>query len=161
VCHTISPVEAWRTMPWSRWLSWRIPLLVGRRGASCARTGTALRVVAQRALVRPPPAGRLEGAVDGRPYEAQWLAWRCPVAACSTTSGMVVQWPGWRRSDGDGCTGPMATEVTAPTGLTSRRRPMGARSSCASSLRGFRRPFLRVRCAGHAGVGGTVSRGGY
>jgi hypothetical protein len=54
---------------------------------------------------------------------------------------------GWRRGDGDGRTGLMATEVTAPTGLTSRRRPVRAQSSCASSLRGFRRPFSRVRCA--------------
>jgi hypothetical protein len=53
----------------------------------------------------------------------------------------------------------MATEVTAPTGLTSRRRPVRARSSRVSSLRGFRRPFSRVWCAGRTGVGGTVPRG--
>jgi hypothetical protein len=52
-----------------------------------------------------------------RPYEAQWLAWWCPVAA--TASGMVMQWPGWRRGGGDGRTGLMVTVVTAPTGLTS------------------------------------------
>jgi hypothetical protein len=73
---------------------------------------------------------------------------------------MVMQWLRRRRGDGDGRTGPMATEVTAPTGLTSRRRPVLARSSRASSLRGFRRPFSRERCAGRMGVGGTVPRGG-
>jgi hypothetical protein len=69
-----------------------------------------------------------------------------------------MQWPGWCRGDGGGRTGPMATEVTAPTGLTSRRRPVRAQSSCASSLRGFRRPFSRVRCC-RTGVGGTVPQG--
>jgi hypothetical protein len=48
---------------------------------------------------------------------------------------------------------------TALAGLTSRRRPVRARSSRASSLRGFRRPFSRVRCAGRMGVGGTVPGG--
>jgi hypothetical protein len=54
---------------------------------------------------------------------------------------MVMQWSGWCRGGEDGRTGLMATEVTAPTGLTSRRRPVRVRSSRASSLRGFRRPF--------------------
>jgi hypothetical protein len=35
-----------------------------------------------------------------------------------------MQWLGWRRGGGDGRTGLMATEATAPTGLTSRRRPV-------------------------------------
>jgi hypothetical protein len=78
----------------------------------------------------------------------------------STALGMVMQWPGWRRDGGDGRTGPMATEVTAPNGLMSRRRPMRAWSSRASSLRGFCCPFSRVRCAGRTGVGGTVPQGG-
>jgi hypothetical protein len=91
-------------------------------------------VVAQRALVRTPPAGRLEGAVDGRSYETQWLAWRCPVATYSTASGMVMQWPGWRCGEGGGRTGLMAMEVTVPTGLTSRCRTVRAQSSYASSL---------------------------
>jgi hypothetical protein len=52
----------------------------------------------------------------------------------------------------------MATEVTAPTGLTSRRRPVRAWSSRVSSLRGFFRPFSRVRCASRTRVGGTVSQ---
>jgi hypothetical protein len=82
-----------------------------------------------------------------RPYKEEWLVWRCPVAACSTASSMVMQWP-------------MATEVTAPTSLTSRRRPMRAQGSRASSLRGFRHPFSRVRCAGRTGEGGIVPRGG-
>jgi hypothetical protein len=74
-------------------------------------------------------------------------------------SGMVMQWPGWRHGGGDGRTGSMAMEVTTPTGLTSWRHPVQAQSSRASSLRGFRRPFLRVRCAGRTGVGGTVPWG--
>jgi hypothetical protein len=54
-------------------------------------------------LVRGPSAWGFEGAVDMRPYKAQCLAWLCPVNACSTASGMVVQWPGWsHRADGDG-----------------------------------------------------------
>jgi hypothetical protein len=61
----------------------------------------------------------------------------------STASGMLVQWPGWRCDGGDGRTGPMATEVTAPTGLTSWRSPVWAWSSRSSSLRGLRRPFSR------------------
>jgi hypothetical protein len=73
---------------------------------------------------------------------------------------MVMQWPEWRRGGGYGRTELMAAEVTAPTGLTSRRRPVWARGSRASSLRGFRHPFSRVRCAGRIGVGGTVPRGG-
>jgi hypothetical protein len=116
--------------------------------------------VALRLLVRGPSAWGFEGAVDMRPYKAQWLAWRCLVAACSTASGMVMQWPEWRRGDRDDRTGPMATEVTAPTGLTLRRRPVRARSSHASSLRGFHRPFSRVRCTGRTGVGSTVPWGG-
>jgi hypothetical protein len=70
-----------------------------------------------------------------------------------------MQWPGWRRDGGDGRTGPMATEVTAPTGLTSRRSPVRAWSSRSSSLRGLRRPFSRVRRVGRTGVGGIVPQG--
>jgi hypothetical protein len=65
----------------------------------------------------------------------------------------------WWCSGQDGRTGPMAMEVTAPTGLTSRRRPARVQSSCALSLRGFRRPFSRARGAGRTGVGGTVPQG--
>jgi hypothetical protein len=69
-----------------------------------------LRVVAQRLAVRPPPAGRLEGAINGGPYEVQWRAWRCPVPVCSNSAGDVVAVPGvalqWRgrphRADNDG-----------------------------------------------------------
>jgi hypothetical protein len=90
-------------VPRSRRLSWRISLLAGRHGVSCASPEAASRGVALRLLVRGPSAWGFEGAVDMSPYEAQWLAWRCPVAACSTASGMVVQWTGWsHRSDGDG-----------------------------------------------------------
>jgi hypothetical protein len=71
-----------------------------------------------------------------------------------------MQWSGWRRGGGDGRTRLMATEVTAPTGRTSRRRSVRVRSSRASPLRGFCRPFSGVRCVGRMGVGGTVPRGG-
>jgi hypothetical protein len=54
---------------------------------------------------------------------------------------MVMQRPGWRCGGGDGRKGLMATKVTAPTGLTSRRRLVRARSS-------------------RTGVGGIVPRGG-
>jgi hypothetical protein len=72
---------------------------------------------------------------------------------------MVMRWPGWRRDGGDGRTGPMATEVTAPTGLTSRRSPVRAWSSRLSPLRGLRRPFSRVRRVSRTGVGDTMPRG--
>jgi hypothetical protein len=46
-CRTISlRVEVWRAAPWSWRSSWRIPLMLRRRGASCARTGAASRVAA-------------------------------------------------------------------------------------------------------------------
>jgi hypothetical protein len=70
-----------------------------------------------------------------------------------------MQWPGWRRDGGDGRTGPMATEVTAPTVLTSWRSLVRAWSSRSSSLRGLRRPFTKVRRVGRTGVGGTVPQG--
>jgi hypothetical protein len=51
-----------------------------------------------------------------RPYKAQWLAWSCPVVACSIASGMVVQWPGWsHRADGDGGDHSHWPDVTAPS----------------------------------------------
>jgi hypothetical protein len=40
--------------------------------------------------VRPPPMGRLEGAVNGGPYEVQWRAWRRPVPVRSNSVGGVV-----------------------------------------------------------------------
>jgi hypothetical protein len=64
-------------------------------------------------LVRPPPAGRLEGAVDERQYEVQWRAWRRPVPVRLNNIGDVVtvlgvalqwslQWQGWpHRVDSD------------------------------------------------------------
>jgi hypothetical protein len=90
-----------------------------------------------------------------------YSSWRggVPSPHASTTSGMAMQWSGWRRDGRDGRTGPMVTEVTAPVGLTSRRRPVRSWSSHESSLRGLYRPFSRVRCAGRTGVGGIVPRG--
>jgi hypothetical protein len=71
---------------------------------------------------------------------------------------MVMQWPGWRRDGRNGRTWLMATEVTAPTGLTPRCSPVRAWSIRSSPLRGLRRPFSRVRRVGRTGVGGTVPR---
>jgi hypothetical protein len=70
-----------------------------------------------------------------------------------------MQWPGWRRDGGDSRTGPMAIEVTAPTGLTSRHSPVRAWCSRSSPLRGLRRPFSRVWRVGRTGVVGAVQRG--
>jgi hypothetical protein len=61
-------------------------------------------------LFRPLPVGRLEGVVDGRPYEAQWRAWRCPVPVHlnsigdgAAVLGVALQWRGWpHRADSDG-----------------------------------------------------------
>jgi hypothetical protein len=75
-----------------------------------------------------------------------------------TALGMVLQCPGWRRDGGDGRTGPMATEVTVPASLTSRRSPGLAWKKCLFPLRGFRCPLSRVRRVSRTKVGGTVSR---
>jgi hypothetical protein len=69
-----------------------------------------------------------------------------------------MQCPGWCWDSGDGRTGPMATEVTGPAGLTSRRSPVRAWSSRPSPLRGLRHPLSRARCISRTGVGGIVSR---
>jgi hypothetical protein len=81
--------------------------------------------------------------------------WRGGVLSphASTASGTMVQWSGWRHDGGDGRIGPTVTEVTAPAGLTSRRRPVRSRSSRASSLpfRGCSAPAVRkwvVQCYG-------------
>jgi hypothetical protein len=68
-----------------------------------------------------------------------------------TTPVMVLQHAGWWHSSGDGCTGPTVTEETHSTGhgVVPRGRGIDVRTLC---------PLLRVRCAGHTGVGGTVSR---
>jgi hypothetical protein len=56
--------------------------------------------VAQRLAVRPPPAGRFEGAINGGPYEVQWRVWRRPVPMLTNSVGDVVAVPGvalqWR-----------------------------------------------------------------
>jgi hypothetical protein len=53
----------------------------------------------QRLAVRPPPAGRLKGGVNRRPYEVQWRAWRRPVPVrvnsvgdVGTVPGVALQW---------------------------------------------------------------------
>jgi hypothetical protein len=61
-------------------------------------------------VVRPPPVGRLEGVVNGGPYEVQWRAWRRPVPVrfdsvgdVVAVLGVVLQWRGWpQRADSDG-----------------------------------------------------------
>jgi hypothetical protein len=70
---------------------------------------------------------------------------------------MALQCQGWRRDGGDGRTGPMVTEETRPTGLTSRHGPEQAWNRRLSPFRGFRRPLTRVRHVGRMRVGGTVS----
>jgi hypothetical protein len=60
--------------------------------------------------VRSPPVGRLEGAVNGDPYEAQCQARRRPIPVLSNSigdvvavPGMALQWRGWpHRADSDG-----------------------------------------------------------
>jgi hypothetical protein len=60
--------------------------------------------------VRSLFADRLEGVVDGGPYEVQRQAWRCPVPARSSSDGVVavvrgvaLQGRGWpHRVDSDG-----------------------------------------------------------
>jgi hypothetical protein len=71
--------------------------------------------------IRPPPAGRFEGAVNGGLYEAQWQEWRRPVPVHSNIVGDVVavpgvalQWRGWpHRADSDGEDRSRRPDVTA------------------------------------------------
>jgi hypothetical protein len=71
--------------------------------------------------VRPPSAGRLEGGVNGRPYEVQWRAWRRPVPVrlnsvgdVATVPSVMLQWRGWpHRADGDGVDRSRWPDVTA------------------------------------------------
>jgi hypothetical protein len=69
-----------------------------------------------------------------------------------------MQCLGWCWDGGDGRTGPMATEVTGPTGPTSRRSPVRAWSSRPSSLQEPRRPLSKARRVGRTEVGGIVPR---
>jgi hypothetical protein len=135
-------------------LSWRILLLAGRHGVSCARPGAASRgggvEVARSRVVRVGIRGcHWHEAVQGT-----------LVGVAVSRRRILPQRRVWWCSARDGRTGLMATKVTAPTGLTSRRHPVRAWSSRAPSLQGFRRPFSRVWCAGRTGVGSTVPRGG-
>jgi hypothetical protein len=59
--------------------------------------------------VRPPPMGRLEGAVNGGPYEVvAGVATSCPRAlqqrwGVVAVPGVALQWRGWpHRADSDG-----------------------------------------------------------
>jgi hypothetical protein len=70
-------------------------------------------VVVQRLAARPLSVGRLEGGVDGGPYEVQWWVWRHHVPVRFNSVGDVVAlpgvalqwrgWPHWADSDGEGC----------------------------------------------------------
>jgi hypothetical protein len=57
-----------------------------------------------------------------------------------------MQCPGWRWDGGDDRTGPMATEVTGPAGLTSQCSPGRAWSGCPFPFEGSTVLF-RGRCA--------------
>jgi hypothetical protein len=69
-----------------------------------------------------------------------------------------MQCPGWCWDGGDVRTGPVATEVTAPAGLTSRHSLVRAWSSRPSPFRGLHRPLLRVWRVGRTGVDDAMSR---
>jgi hypothetical protein len=105
-----------------------------------------------RSLDRRPRASSRVPLTGGR---TRYSGWRGGILPPHVPQRRV-----WWCSDRDGRTGPMSTKVTAPTGLMSRRRPARVQSSCALSLREFRRPFSRARGADHTGVGGTVPQGG-
>jgi hypothetical protein len=93
--------------------------------------------------VRPPPAGRLEGVVNRRSYEAQWWVWRCPVPVRFNSVGDVVAVPGvalqWRRwphrADSDGEDRSRRPDVTAQSCVVIEK--------ALAPIRGFRRPLLR------------------
>jgi hypothetical protein len=58
-------VAVWCTTPWSGRPSWRILLIAGRRGESCAPPGAASRVVVWEPLVWSSLVRQLEGWADG------------------------------------------------------------------------------------------------
>jgi hypothetical protein len=78
-------------------------------------------VVAQWLTVRPSSAGRLEGGVNGRPYEVQWRLWRRPIPVrfnsvrdVVTVPGVALQWRGWPHgADSDGEDRSHRPDVTA------------------------------------------------
>jgi hypothetical protein len=72
-----------------------------------------------------------------------------------TASGMAMQCPGWCRDGGNDCTGPTTTEVTGPTGLTSRRSPGQAWNKRLSPLRGFRATHQPYESRRHGVTGVT------
>jgi hypothetical protein len=98
-------------------------LAFGRRHCgSCARP-RASRVVALELLLdhRPYANSRAWLAEDRRPHSggrgddlSTWVP---------TVQGMALQCLGWRRSGGDGRTGPEVTGKMRPADLTSQRRP--------------------------------------
>jgi hypothetical protein len=91
-------------------------------------------------VVRPPPIGRLEGAVGGGPYEVQWRAWRRLVPVRSNNVGDVVavpglalQWRGWpHRADSYGEDRSRWPDVTVQSCVVIEK--------AFAPIRGFRRP---------------------
>jgi hypothetical protein len=69
-----------------------------------------------------------------------------------TSSGRVLQCPGWQHSGRDGCTGPEVTAETHSTGLTSWRRPARAWEKCPYLFRGCGAPAVREQAAQCHGV---------
>jgi hypothetical protein len=59
-----------------------------------------------------------------------------PSPRTSTASGVAMQCPGWCCDGGNGRTGPTATEVIGPAGLTSRRSPGQAWNRRSSPFEG-------------------------
>jgi hypothetical protein len=111
----------------------------GRPFGHCLYMGSRMRLTGGRVAHN----SRRGGVLSPRP--PQCWGWRC-----SARDGVG--------DDGDGRTGPMATEVTSPAGPTSWRCPVRAWRSRLSSLRGLHRPPSRVRRVGRTRVGGTVPR---
>jgi hypothetical protein len=109
--------------------------------------------------VRPPSVGRLEGAIDGGPYEVQWRAWRRPIPVHSNSVGDVVavpgvalQWRGWsHRADNDGEDRSRRPDVTAWSCVVIEK--------AFAPIRGFRRTPSRARRVSRMKLGGTVPRG--
>jgi hypothetical protein len=111
-------------------------------------------------VVRPPPVDRLEGAVDGGPYEVQWRAWRRPVPVRSNSVGDVVavpdvalQWQGWpHRADSDGEDRSRQPDVTVQSCVVIEK-------SIHPPFEGSTGPSSRARRVSRTKGGGKVSRG--
>jgi hypothetical protein len=100
-------------------------------------------VVVRTLAARPPSAGRLEGSVDGGPYEVQWRAWRRPVPVRFDIVGDVVavpgaalQWRGWpHKANSDGEYRSHRPDVTVRSCVVIEK--------AFAPIRGFRHLLLR------------------